>query len=55
MKRIVLLLGFFSLLNAQEYTMQNQYYNIEMQNETQDKESTNQSVGRVFTPIFILE
>ena len=55
MKRIVLLLGFFSLLNAQEYTMQNQYYNIEMQNETQDKESTNQSVGRVFTLVELLD
>lgn len=55
MKRIVLLLGFFSLLNAQEYTMQNHYYNIEMQNETQDKESTNQSVGRVFTLVELLE
>ena len=55
MKRIVLLLGFFSLLNAQEYTMQNQYYNIEMQNETQDKESTNQFVGRVFTLVELLD
>lgn len=54
MKRIVLILGFFSILNAQQIPQDSMHYLVQAQDNAQNIEST-QSSGRVFTLIELIE
>ncbi|MCX2717318.1 TolC family protein [Helicobacter sp. MIT 21-1697] len=54
MKRIILTLGFFSLLNAQQAPQDSVPYLVQVQDKAQNTEST-QSSGRVFTLVELIE